>query len=185
MRSGTPTRSRARRPATRRRPAPRPPRGRRLGAFFRRPAIAFGSLAAAAAVIAVVLVVALGGSSGPAQLRFAMVVQRHPTRPGGSRQGDAHEDRLRMADRADRNRPAAPAERSLLPGVAEERRRHPRAGRDVQRRAPGDAVVRRSGHPVPHVDGDPAAGERQSGVVRTPRPDRDDHSRALNFTATV
>ena len=44
--------------------------------------IAFGSLAAAAAVIAVLLVVALGGSSGPAQLRFAMVVRGTPLAPG-------------------------------------------------------------------------------------------------------
>lgn len=62
--------------------APSRPARSRFGAFFRRPVIAFGSLAAAAAVIAVVLVVALGGSSGPAQLRFAMVVHGTPLAPG-------------------------------------------------------------------------------------------------------
>ena len=61
--------------------APSRPARSRFGAFFRRPMIAFGSLAAAAAVIAVVLVVALGGSSGPAQLRFAMVVHGTPLAP--------------------------------------------------------------------------------------------------------
>ncbi len=76
-------------------PAARPGRQRarsrpsrsRASAWFRRPVIAFGSLAATAAVIAVVLVVALGGSSGPAQLRFAMVVHGTPLAPGAH--GDA------------------------------------------------------------------------------------------------
>jgi hypothetical protein len=62
--------------------APSLPQRSRFSALFRRPVIAFGSLAAAAAVIAVVLVVALGGSSGPAQLRFAMVVHGTPLAPG-------------------------------------------------------------------------------------------------------
>ena len=65
-------------------PSPAHPSRSRFGAFFRRPVIAFGSLATAAAVIAVVLVVALSGSSGPAQLRFAMVVHGTPLAP------DAH-----------------------------------------------------------------------------------------------
>ncbi len=69
------------------RPASARPSRSRFGAFFRRPVIAFGSLAAVAAVIAVVLVVALGGNSGPAQLRFAMVVHGTPLAPGA--QGDA------------------------------------------------------------------------------------------------
>ena len=67
--------------------APSRPARPRFSAWFRRPVIAFGSLAAAAAVIAVVLVVALGGSSGPAQLRFAMVVHGTPLAPGAH--GDA------------------------------------------------------------------------------------------------
>jgi hypothetical protein len=68
------------RPPQSRPPQSRPPRSR-FSAWFRRPVIAFGSLAAAAAVIAVVLVVALSGSSGPAQLRFAMVVHGTPLAP--------------------------------------------------------------------------------------------------------
>ncbi len=67
-------------------PAPRPLARRSVGGRFRRPAVVFGSLAAAAAVIAVILVVALTGS-GPAQLRFAMVVHGTPLAPAAH--GDA------------------------------------------------------------------------------------------------
>jgi hypothetical protein len=69
------------------RPSPARPSRSRFGAFFRRPVIAFGSLAAVSAVIAVMLVVSLGGNSGPAQLRFAMVVHGTPLAPGAH--GDA------------------------------------------------------------------------------------------------
>jgi hypothetical protein len=49
--------------------------------WWRRPALALGGLATAAAAIAVALVIALGGSS-PAPLRFAMVVYGTPLAPG-------------------------------------------------------------------------------------------------------
>jgi Anti-sigma-K factor rskA len=48
-------------------------RRRRPGWLFRRPALAFGGLATAAAAIVVAIVLAVGGSS-PAPLQFAMVV---------------------------------------------------------------------------------------------------------------
>ncbi len=70
--------------AARSRPAPdtavagKPARPRRR---WRRPALAFGGLAAAVAAIAVALVIALG-SSGPQPLQFAMVVYGTPLAPG-------------------------------------------------------------------------------------------------------
>ncbi len=71
--------------AARSRPAPaRGARGRSrpsLGAFFRRPAIAFGSLAAVAAAALAIIVIAVSSNSGPQPLHFAMVVQGTPLAP--------------------------------------------------------------------------------------------------------
>ena len=64
--------------------APEAPKSGRepwLRRLFRRPAIAFGGLAAAAAAIAVAIVLAVGSSS-PAPLQFAMVVSGTSLAPG-------------------------------------------------------------------------------------------------------
>jgi hypothetical protein len=65
---------------------PRQPR-RSFGGFFRRPAIAFGSLAGVAAAAAAVIIIAVSGNSGPTPLHFAMVVRGTPLAP--SAHGDA------------------------------------------------------------------------------------------------
>jgi hypothetical protein len=64
--------------------APEAPKSGRepwLRRLFRRPAIAFGGLAAAAAAVAVAIVLA-AGSSSPAPLQFAMVVSGTSLAPG-------------------------------------------------------------------------------------------------------
>jgi hypothetical protein len=64
-------------------PSPKPRRGF-WTAWRRRPALAFGGLATAAAAIAVAIVIALGSSNGAKPLQFAMVVS------GTSLAPDAH-----------------------------------------------------------------------------------------------
>jgi hypothetical protein len=68
-------------PAAEAPPAPQATRRRRPGWLFRRPALAFGGLAAAAAAVVVAIVLAVGSSS-PAPLRFAMVVSGTSLAPG-------------------------------------------------------------------------------------------------------
>lgn len=71
-------------PSTPKPGAPEAPKSGRepwLRRLFRRPAIAFGGLAAAAAAIAVAIVLAVGSSS-PAPLQFAMVVSGTSLAPG-------------------------------------------------------------------------------------------------------
>ena len=69
-------------------PATRPRARRPLGSFLlRRPAIAFGSLAAIAATAVAVIVIAVSNNSGPQPLHFAMVVHGTPLAPGA--QGNA------------------------------------------------------------------------------------------------
>jgi hypothetical protein len=63
-------------------PASRPRRRRSFGGLFRRPAIAFGSLAAIAAAAVAVIVIAVSHNSGPQPLHFAMVVHGTPLAPG-------------------------------------------------------------------------------------------------------
>ena len=73
------------RPAPRSAPASaasRPRRRRSFGRLFRRPAIAFGSLAAIAAAAVAVIVIAVSHNSGPQPLHFAMVVHGTPLAPG-------------------------------------------------------------------------------------------------------
>ena len=62
-------------------PAPQTTRWRGPRWLFRRPALAFGGLATAAAAIVVAIVLAVGSSS-PAPLRFAMVVSGTSLAPG-------------------------------------------------------------------------------------------------------
>ncbi len=64
---------------------PETPRPRRRR-WFRRPALAFGGLATAAAAIVVAIVLAVGSSS-PAPLRFAMVVSGTTLAPGAHGSG--------------------------------------------------------------------------------------------------
>ena len=148
------------------RPAPPRPTRSRFGAFFRRPMIAFGSLAAAAAVIAVVLVVALSGSSGPAQLRFAMVVHGTPLAPGAH--GNATLTKTASGWRIELSATGLPhlqngryyqawlknAAGILVPVGTFNDARH------------GDPVVRRAGDAVPHADRHCAAGGRQPDFFR-------------------
>ncbi len=68
-------------------PARRSRPRRSFGSFFRRPAIAFGSLAAVAAAAVAVIVIAVSNNSGPQPLHFAMVVHGTPLAPRA--QGDA------------------------------------------------------------------------------------------------
>jgi Anti-sigma-K factor rskA, C-terminal len=64
-------------------PPRRAPATARWRSFFRRPVYAFGAVATGvAAVAAVVIVLATSGSSTPAPLHFAMVVQGTPLAPG-------------------------------------------------------------------------------------------------------
>ena len=62
------------------RPPSRPSRSR-FRAWFRRPVVAFGSLAAVAAAAVAVIVIAGSNSSGPSPLHFAMVVRGTPLAP--------------------------------------------------------------------------------------------------------
>lgn len=65
-------------------PRARPRRRSWFGLSFRRPALAFGGLAAAVAAVVVALVIASSSSSSPPPLHFAMVVSGTPLAP------DAH-----------------------------------------------------------------------------------------------
>ena len=84
--------------------------------------------------------------------------------PGAGR-GDADEDVLGLADRARRHRTSAPRRRALLRGVAAQRRRRARAGRDVQRGPERHAVGGRVAEGLHDADRHARAGRRRSGLV--------------------
>ena len=103
----------------------------RRGRATRRLVLA-GAATTAALVAAVAVAVSVLGSGTSAESFHAALA---PTKPGArsNGRGDAHQDHLGLADRARCHRASPPRRGTLLPGVAAGRRRHARAGRDLQR----------------------------------------------------
>ncbi len=115
---------------------------------------------------------AAGGRRRAGRLRFGHLRRALPRRPCShrprarrQRRGDAHQDILGLADRARRHRTAPPRGRALLRGVAAERRRRARAGRDVQRGPERDALGGRLAEGLHDADRHARAGRRRSGLV--------------------